>query len=64
VTVAVPGIRELMTEVTRRRPGNSLELTVLRDGAKRRLAVALGKQATPEAADTVATSTTVPTAGP
>jgi S1-C subfamily serine protease len=64
VTVAVPGIRELMTEVTRRRPGNSLELTVLRDGAKRRLAVALGKQATPDAADTVATSTTVPTAGP
>ncbi|MGH8984119.1 MAG: S1C family serine protease [Acidimicrobiia bacterium] len=61
-TVAVSGIRELMTEVTRRRPGNSLELTVLRNGAKRRIAVVLGKQAT-DATDTVATSTTFP-AGP
>jgi S1-C subfamily serine protease len=61
-TVAVSGIRGLMTEVTRRRPGDALELTVLRDGAKRRVAVKLGEQVTPGATDTVATPTTTPTA--
>ncbi len=58
-TIAVSGIRELMTEVTRRRPGESLKLTVLRDGAKRHVPVELGEQTTPEATDTVATTTTV-----
>ena len=62
VTTAVSSMRELMTQVTRRRPGQSLKLTVLRDGAKRHLPVQLGEQKTPEAADTVATSTTAPAA--
>jgi S1-C subfamily serine protease len=64
VTTAVSGISELMTEVTRRRPGQSLKLTVLRDGAKRHVPVVLGEQTTPDATDTVATSTTAPAAPP
>jgi putative serine protease PepD len=60
-TTAVSGIHELMTEITSRRPGQSLKLTVLRDGAKRHVPVELGEQSAPGATDSVAASTTAPT---
>ena len=62
-TTSVSAMAELMGEVRRRRPGHSLELTVLRDGGERRVPVELGAKAPGTVADAVAT-TTLPEAPP
>jgi S1-C subfamily serine protease len=57
-TTAVSGMPDLMAEVRARRPGHSLELTVLREGAKRHMPVALSHKTGPYDADVLMTTTT------
>jgi putative serine protease PepD len=57
-TTAVSGMPDLMAEVRARRPGHSLELTVLRDGAERHMPVALRHKTGPYDADVLMTTTT------
>jgi putative serine protease PepD len=60
-TTSVSTMGELLDEVRRRRPGEDVELTVLRDGAKRQMPVVITPR--DEAADTdmvVPTTTTAP----
>lgn len=57
-TTAVSGMPDLMAEVRARRPGHPLELTVLRDGAKRHMPVALSHKTGPNDADVLMTTTT------
>jgi S1-C subfamily serine protease len=53
---------ELMDEVRSRRPGHSLEVTVVRDGTKRRMTISLTDKTSGSDADTITptTSTSVP----
>lgn len=56
---SVSSMADLMAEVRDRRPGHSLELTVLREGAKRHMSVALSHKTSPDDADVLTTTTTV-----
>ncbi|MGQ0805005.1 MAG: S1C family serine protease [Actinomycetota bacterium] len=58
-TTSVSSMADLMAEVRDRRPGHSLELTVLRDGAKRHMPVALSHKTGPDDADVLTTTTTL-----
>lgn len=57
-TTSVSSMADLMAEVRDRRPGHSLELTVLREGAKRHMPVALRHKTGPDDADVLTTTTT------
>jgi hypothetical protein len=57
-TTAVSSVAQLMSEVGRRKPGERVNVTLYRDGGKRRVAVELGDQQ-----DAGATAGSVP-AGP
>jgi S1-C subfamily serine protease len=63
-TTSVSDMAELMGEVRRRRPGDSFELTIRRDGGQRRVPVALGDQTGDHPTDASATATTAPAAAP
>lgn len=58
-TTAVSSMADLMAEVRDRRPGHSLELTVLREGAKRHMPVSLSHKTSPDDTDLLTTTTTV-----
>lgn len=58
-TTSVSSMADLMAEVRDRRPGHSLELTVLREGAKRHMPVALSHKTGPDDADVLTTTTTL-----
>jgi S1-C subfamily serine protease len=59
-TTSVSDMAELVAEVRRRRPGESLELTVLRDGGKRRVPVALSDKTGEPQTDEIPPPTTAP----
>ncbi len=63
-TTSVSDMAELMGEVRRRRPGHTVELTVLRDGGQRHVPVELGEKESHGPADAIATTTTVAAAQP
>ncbi len=58
-TTAVAGMAELVAEVRTRRPGHSLELTVLREGAKRSMPVALSHKTSEQDGDVIVPVTTL-----
>jgi putative serine protease PepD len=57
-TTSVSGMAELMDEVRSRRPGNSLEINVLREGAKRQMAVSLTEKSSAYDGDSITPTTT------
>jgi putative serine protease PepD len=59
-TTSVSDMAELVAEVRRRRPGESLELTVLRDGGKRRVPVALSDKTGEPQTDEIPPPATAP----
>jgi S1-C subfamily serine protease len=58
-TTSVSSMADLMAEVRSRRPDHSLELTVLREGAKRHMPVALRDKTGPYDGDVLMTTTTL-----
>jgi S1-C subfamily serine protease len=57
-TTSVSGMAELMDEVRGRRPGQSLEITVVRDGAKRQMVIPLMDKTSGYDTDTISPTTT------
>jgi S1-C subfamily serine protease len=57
-TTSVSSMADLMAEVRGRRPGHSLELTVVREGAERHMPVALSQKTSPDDGDVLMTTTT------